>query len=300
MKVAAVVVTYNRKELLKEAINRLRNQTYSIDKMFIIDNASTDSTPEFLLEKNVIKELPPKKFDYAWSSIKDNIEYVRMEKNGGGAQGFYEGIKRAHEEGFDWVWLMDDDSFAKEDTLEKLISRLDDRYAAISSVVLSINDSKKLVDKLPVIKDGKFSRYKGEKVFHYLKDLKEYSKSDIYPWASFFNGVLVNKKAIDKIGYPNPKFFIWGDEVDYFFRLKKVGEVVSVLDSYVYHPDDKKVDPPVWKMYYGLRNELYINRRYRNLSTLRNAKQLIKYFFAFKKKNALNEYFRAIKDSYKL
>jgi GT2 family glycosyltransferase len=58
--VAAVVVTYNRKELLIECLEALRNQTHKPDAIFIIDNKSDDGTPELLLEKNYITKLPEK------------------------------------------------------------------------------------------------------------------------------------------------------------------------------------------------------------------------------------------------
>lgn len=61
MKISAVVVTFNRKKLLLECLNALRNQTYPLDAIFIIDGPSTDGTPEALLECGYIKELPPKK-----------------------------------------------------------------------------------------------------------------------------------------------------------------------------------------------------------------------------------------------
>ena len=51
----AVVVTYNRKELLIECLESLRKQTKPLNAIYIIDNASTDGTPNLLLEKEFIK-----------------------------------------------------------------------------------------------------------------------------------------------------------------------------------------------------------------------------------------------------
>ena len=53
-KIAAVVVTYNRKDLLKECLDALLNQTRPLDSIILIDNASTDGTPEFLKEKGYL------------------------------------------------------------------------------------------------------------------------------------------------------------------------------------------------------------------------------------------------------
>jgi len=106
-KIAAVVVTYNRKDLLKECLDALLNQTRPLDSIILIDNASTDGTPEFLKEKGYLDN--PK------------IDYVRLPENTGGAGGFHEGVKRGYEKGYDWLWLMDDDALPEKSSLNNLL-----------------------------------------------------------------------------------------------------------------------------------------------------------------------------------
>ena len=115
--VCAVVVTYNRKTLLLECLEALRKQTRPVDGIYIIDNASTDETPEVLKESGYIPELPPSELaepyeiEHQISNLVNGepikIFYVRMHENTGGAGGFYEGVKRGYEKGYDWLWLMD-------------------------------------------------------------------------------------------------------------------------------------------------------------------------------------------------
>ena len=104
--ISAIVVTYNRKELLKECLDSLLNQTLPLDLIIIIDNNSTDGTPEFLEERDYLKN--------------GKINYVRLSENTGGAGGFCEGMKRGYNKGFSWLWLMDDDVKPANDCLEKL------------------------------------------------------------------------------------------------------------------------------------------------------------------------------------
>jgi rhamnopyranosyl-N-acetylglucosaminyl-diphospho-decaprenol beta-1,3/1,4-galactofuranosyltransferase len=87
--VAAVVVTYNRSRLLLECLDALLRQTRPVDKIVLIDNASTDGTVEVLRSRGYLAN--PK------------IDYQRSEFNSGGAGGFHDGMKRAHELGFDWI-----------------------------------------------------------------------------------------------------------------------------------------------------------------------------------------------------
>lgn len=48
MKVVAVVVTYNRKELLKECIEALLNKSSKKCDVLVIDNNSNDGTYEYI------------------------------------------------------------------------------------------------------------------------------------------------------------------------------------------------------------------------------------------------------------
>jgi len=108
--VAAVVVTYNRKHLLKECLDALLAQTRPIDAIIVMDNASTDGTPEFLEAQG-----------YLTNPI---IDYVRLSENTGGAGGFHYGVKRGYEQGFDWLWLMDDDVKPVNSTLAELVAAI--------------------------------------------------------------------------------------------------------------------------------------------------------------------------------
>ena len=53
---AAVIVTFNRKNLLGENIRMLLKQTRPFDKIFVVDNCSTDGTPEYLAEQGWMED----------------------------------------------------------------------------------------------------------------------------------------------------------------------------------------------------------------------------------------------------
>ncbi len=107
MNIAAVIVTYNRKDKLLKNIKCLLSQTRELNKIYIIDNASTDNTEEVII---------PLAEQY------ENIEYIRLEENLGGSGGFSAGIKLAFDNNHDYIWGMDDDAFPEYNALEKLIN----------------------------------------------------------------------------------------------------------------------------------------------------------------------------------
>src|SRR5581483_11127319 len=89
--VVAVLVTYNRRDLLTEALGALGRQTRPLDAVLVVDNASNDGTPDLVRDR-----FPA-------------VELVSLRRNTGGAGGFAAGVACALDRGADLVWLMDDD-----------------------------------------------------------------------------------------------------------------------------------------------------------------------------------------------
>ena len=102
VKIIAVVVTYNRLNLLQRVVGALKGQSKKLDKIYIINNGSTDGTKE-------------------WLDGQTGLNVIHQE-NVGGSGGFYRGIKEASKEECDWIWCMDDDVFPREDCLEILLN----------------------------------------------------------------------------------------------------------------------------------------------------------------------------------
>jgi len=281
--VCAVVVTYNRKNLLIECLEALRKQTRPIQGIYLIDNASTDGTPELLLEKGYISELPPQNLKEPWEKefIVQNLtngeeiklHYVRMHENTGGAGGFYEGVKRGHERGYDWLWLMDDDAEPKEDALENLsIYFKNSNIVALAGTVLLPNGAIAIHHR---------GRINFKNVFPLIQiplQLEEYQKQAVEIDMASFVGLLVKRDATKKIGFPKKDFFIHHDDVEYCIRLRNIGKILLVPKSVIFHKEAAKADgierkflgiksirrdfSKLWLTYYGKRNLVWLGRKY--------------------------------------
>lgn len=234
--IAAVVVTYNRKELLINCLEAIRGQTYKPDAIFIIDNKSNDGTPELLLEKNYISRLPKNDIDenqlilHHVSSLSlpnedIQINYVRKYQNDGGAGGFYEGMKRAYEAGYDWIWMMDDDGIADKSQIMELI-KAPSSYKYRNALVIDVNDKSRLSF--------------GLKEYKKIKDINETNiiENEVNP----FNGTFIHRQIPEKIGFIKKEMFIWGDEAEFTKRAKsqniRIGTILSALH---YHPPNKGI-----------------------------------------------------------
>lgn len=268
-KVCAVVVSYNRKKLLIECLGALLRQTIPLAAIYLIDNASTDGTPEllkengYILDKQVHNLTKPceNEFDINNFTGKEPIKffYVRMNENTGGAGGFYEGIKRAYEKGYDWLWLMDDDAEAKEDCLENLLNYKNADAGCLCPIIIGKdgeweNYHNKIINKL-IVSDVPIADN--------LNDLKNIVDIE----ANAFVGPLIKSDIIKKVGYPIKELFIWGDDTEFTFRISRIAKILLCKKAVIFHKDEKIKEGSVntqslWKEYYYFKNRFLFIRKY--------------------------------------
>lgn len=233
-KVCAIVVTYNRKELLIECLKSLEKQDPLLS-IYLVDNASTDGTPELLLEDGYIDELPPVNWDHEWERKYNHnhltLYYLKLKENTGGAGGFYEGLKRAYKEGYDWFWLMDDDSEPTKDCLSSLIEYKDAKnVSGLCSKVLGVDNS------IITASRGYFN-FKGIPLQEYVPE-ESYQNQCLEIDMCSFVGLLVPENAVKRIGFPNKDFFIHADDLDYSIRLREIGRILLITSSTIIHKDE--------------------------------------------------------------
>jgi rhamnopyranosyl-N-acetylglucosaminyl-diphospho-decaprenol beta-1,3/1,4-galactofuranosyltransferase len=267
MKILAVVVTHNRCVLLSRAIDYLQAQMRRPDHILVINNGSEDDTEKMLATRS--------------------IDVINQE-NVGSAGGWHRGIDYALNNGFDAVWLMDDDGFPDVDALAVLETSLSYGVACASSVVIREDDHNRFVFPFPVLdKYGLPVLIQHPRKLVSISELEPLATDGTYPFAHFFNGALISVTSIRKVGNVELGFFIFGDEVDYFFRLRAVGKVISVLSARHFHPDVSSRPYTSAKVYYYIKNTIVLNRRYFNAVWLRHALTLLAVLVRTARRNGL-------------
>lgn len=258
-RVVAVIVTRNRLELLKVCLRAVLCQTRPVDQIVVIDNDSSDGTAEWLAEQKALT--------------------IRQD-NCGGAGGFHRGICEALKRDADWIWLMDDDGVPDESALEKLLLKIRPGRVAVNSLVLAIDDPSRLSFGFPIAAKNGFPSLRTS-IWSLPELLARADEENTVDFAAFFNGSLIRAETLREVGNVIKELFIWGDELDLYWRLAARGEIRTVLDAIHYHPEPMSGTLPVWKMYYGLRNGIYINQQHLDRKLLRNLRQIAKYAMLF-------------------
>jgi len=295
--ICAVVVTYNRKKLLLECLEALLKQSRPLNAIYIIDNASTDDTPEILLEHKYIPKLPPSNIKKPWevfnsvanfqkygtnSNLSVIIYYVRMQENNGASGGFYEGVKRSYEKGCDWTWLMDDDGIPSEDCLNKLLLG-EKKYHAdfLAPLVIDIKNSGRLSFGI--------SDYRNKQTIYNFHDAMKYSINGSFEGTACpYNGILISKELIKITGYPKREMFIWGDESEYLLRIKSKGfKIITICNAIHKHPIGKI---GYHKIFFGQFWVRFNNQKLRDYCRFRNMAYIYKKYNAYKLLKDITKY----------
>jgi GT2 family glycosyltransferase len=205
----------------------------------VVDNASSDGSKEMLE-----REYP-------------SVDVLSLPSNEGGAGGFHEGIKHAHADGPQWLWLMDDDTIPTPTALAELIdaaARLSapEPPALLASRVIW-RDGRMHPMNVPILERRRMDRVidgAGEAVMPIR--------------GATFVSLLLRADAVERYRLPLKHFFLWADDIEYTSRIVLGGEgAYFVPASIVLHDtpaaeDFRSAEPD--RFYYHVRNTLLMAR----------------------------------------
>lgn len=240
LRVAAVVVTYNRLTLLRQCLAALKSQTVTPAAVWVIDNASTDGTAQAV-----------QALDFP------QIVYRNTGKNLGGAGGFSYGVCQAAQGGYDALWLMDDDTIPEPDALQQLLqadAALGANYGWLSSRALA--------------PDGTDQPMNLQRKTPY-RDLDGFKENAVPAVMASFVSLFVRTQVVKTYGLPIAEFFIWSDDWEYTRRISRAMPCYVIPASRVIHamknPGTVNIAtdvPSRWERYrYFYRNDVVLYRR---------------------------------------
>jgi len=245
--VAVVVVTFNRADLLARMLDGLAAQTHRPDAVYIVDNASNDHTREVL---------------EGWHGGDLPLRVTHSPENLGGAGGFHLGLGQAYADGHDRIWLMDDDVVPAPDCLAVLLVHDEPCLMAVRE-----DTSGQLVEKAATRFDLDnplaIKPKTGMVETAYGSRAAMPERVEIENVA--FEGFLVRRDVVDRIGLPDPSYFIFYDDVDFAVRARRAGfRIWAVRDAVLVRQldFDQQHDLSSWKGYYMYRNLFAVHFRY--------------------------------------
>lgn len=291
MKIATVIVTCNRRDMLSVLLKDLLNQSRKSDTIIVIDNGSEDGTAD------LVKERFP------------SVSLIELKQNIGLFGGLEIGINDAIQKGYEAVWLVDDDARPREDALERLLDVICSDNSLRDSVIWCANlapESQIFTEPVGVKIDGKWEIY-----HELLPELQD----KVYETSGGPNiGIYIPCSVIEKVGPPRGDT-VFNGEQEFTYRLQRGGvKLYRCFSSIIYHKRQEfseinfmgrtrhvniKVQP--WATYYEFRNRIYTDLTYKRRSVVRSLlntalDSVIKVYMSEKKISTLVHISRAVYD----
>ena len=209
--VVAVVVAYNRQELLRRCLDGLSEQTVAPTGTVVVDNASTDDSREVA------------------STHPLGAHVVELPTNTGGAGGFAAGIARALTRfpRADWIWIMDDDTVPTATALEALV-RAAEAYPGAPALLASRavwTDGTEHPMNRPRTRPALPPALHRHAALVGARQIRTAS----------FVSILLDARAVREVGLPRASYFLWNDDFEYTSRILRGRIGLYVPASVVHH-----------------------------------------------------------------
>lgn len=254
LRLAAVVVTYNRLAQLRTTVGRLLDGP--LDHLVVVDNGSTDGSREWL------------------AGLADpRLDTVLAPANLGGAGGFEAGLRRAvaaHDP--DWMLLTDDDGRPEPGALAAFRAADLEPWDAVAAAVRYPGGEICAMNR-PVLNPFRRPRILlrtlaggGRAAFH-LGDADYRRSAPVAVDGASFVGLFLSRRAVALAGYPRGELFLYADDGLYTMELTQAGGRLGFLPGLRFEHDCSTFAEgagrftPAWKAYYYHRNLLLLYRR---------------------------------------
>ena len=207
-KILTIIVTFNGMKWIDKCIHSILSSSIKSD-IFVVDNASSDNTPDYI-EKNF-----------------PQINLVQSKKNLGFGAANNIGLQYAVDNGYDYIYLLNQDAWVKEDTFEKLVSthQRHPEYGILSPIQLEANEQHFDYNFGAIISQW-------SKETKACEDLFFKRENEVIPFPRIMAAHwLISRDCLINVGGFSPAFFHYGEDLNYADRAWEKGFKVGIAPS---------------------------------------------------------------------
>lgn len=285
-KVAIIIVNWNGWKDSLECLESLRGVKHPDFSVYMVDNGSADGSQSKLAD---------------FKSSTFGYQLIQNSANLGFAGGNNVGIKKALEDGAEFILLLNNDTIVSPNFLALLVSAANsDSAIGIVGPKIYFSEGITAVAGLQRIWFGggklNWLKTRGYHLDYDRTDTLSQSASDEILNTDYITGccMLVKREAIEKIGLLSEDYFLYYEDVDWCLRVRQAGyKIAYVPGAFIWHKISRSANAgsPQY-VYYHSRNGLMLSWRFAGM--LKRvaligfikwliAKQLVKLFIPSKK-----------------
>ena len=271
---AVILLNLNGYDDTYACIKSLETLIYDNFHVFLVDNDSSDDSYQKLMEDNHS------------GRFKVGVTCIQSGGNIGCAGGNNVGIKAAFELGYDYYWMLNNDTLVEKDALSALV----DVIEADSSI--GIIGSKIYFAGTNILwsAGGHVNPYTSES-YQYGYFEEDRGKYEEIKEVDFIVGcsMLFRRELIEDIGFLQEDYFLLYEDTDLNVRAKRAGwKIVYTPHSIIHHKESSSTqseDTSPFYSYYLIRNGYLMamrnNKRFKWIAFLYMLVRIVKYHIVF-------------------
>jgi len=233
-----VILTWNHLKDTIECLDSINVSDYPNYRIVVVDNASTDSTVEY------VKENYPQ------------VKILQNPENLGYAEGNNVGIRYALDQKADYIFILNNDASIKPDTISRLVQHAEkNEHCGLISPIIKTIVNNRLETYQGTYIDLVSKTKKNIRNIHDLTKIQETEPEKICLWGT---ALFLSKRFVMEIGLLDARYFAYYEDMDLSIRSALGGYYNHiVLDATVFHHQkpDHRVDYPEHYHFYMARNE---------------------------------------------
>lgn len=240
-----IILSYRNFGHLKECVDSVLASSYRDHRIYIVDNNS---------EEHVLDAIKKR------YGSRPEIEIIANSDNLGYAEGNNVAIRIARSE---FMVLLNNDTIVDKGWLEPLLEKMEDPAVAVCQPKLLNMGNRSLFDYSGAA-GGYVDRYgypflRGRLLDIVEKDEGQYDTDASLDWCSGA-AFMVRKSVLDEVGLLDPMLFMYGEENDLCWRIKKCGRKIAFAHaSVVYHAGMSSTRKrPLFKLHLNYRNGMIL------------------------------------------
>jgi len=223
MHLSIIIVSYNTRELTEQTLNSIYRHKHNLDyEVIVVDNGSTDGSIDM-----ITKEFP-------------QVILIQNKENLGFSKANNVGIKRSRGK---YILLLNSDTIIMEDTLKTMFEFMENNpTVGVSGCKVVLPDGR--LDKackrgFPTPQNALYNALKLDKLFPHSKRFGQYNltyldEDETYEVDCLVGAfMMVRRDTIEQVGFLDEDFFMYGEDIDWCYRIKRAGWKV------VYYPNTK-------------------------------------------------------------
>ena len=248
-RVAIILVNYNSCAETLACLQSLRQVSYADRSVYVVDNASEDVSEL----REALKEYP-------------EVRLLALPENGGFSAGNNAAIRKALDDGADYILLLNNDTEVTPDFLTRLLSLAEQKPNAgiVTGKILYFSEPDRiwyaggevLFDRGSII----HCRY-NEQLLPKEDEEKEQPRRITFATGCL---MLIPAEVLRKVGLLSEEYFLYSEDSDYSLRVLQAGyEIWYEPQAVIYHKvGASSKGSSFLSQYYMLRNDFYVFERY--------------------------------------